>query len=236
MEAGLAADGLEGEDAPRPRAVVFTTDEASSLRVGSALRDALWGEQAVATRAGDKPDTGAAAFKSAKFKAAGAGKGDFESLIGSGGASVLVVPMSEGRGLDFPDVTHVYCLNLCLDRDYLETGVLSQTSEYAHMAGRTGRVGQAGTGVVTSVLNADTDWSDVLRALTAIVCVVARDTTGRSLEAVPIPTMDEEEDVRSSLNDLYNLDSSEQVDEEEELLSEEEFLRQLQEKKTEAES
>jgi len=46
--------------------------------------------------------------------------------------------------------------------------------------------------------------------------------------------MDEEEDVRSSLNDLYNLDSSEQVDEEEELLSEEEFLRQLQEKKTEA--
>ena len=83
-------------------------------RGGSAAAGALrWsgrGEQAVATRAGEKDgEVGAAAFKS---KRGNAGKDDFESVVRAGGASVLVVPRAEGRGLDFPDVTHVYCFNL----------------------------------------------------------------------------------------------------------------------------
>ena len=101
---------LGGADHPRPRAVVFTSDAAAAVRVGAALRDSLWGEQAVATRAGEKDgEVGAAAFKS---KRGNAGKDDFESVVRAGGASVLVVPRAEGRGLDFPDVTHVYCFNL----------------------------------------------------------------------------------------------------------------------------
>mmetsp|Transcript_20129 Transcript_20129/g.62857 ORF Transcript_20129/g.62857 Transcript_20129/m.62857 type:complete len:603 (-) Transcript_20129:172-1980(-) len=186
---------LGGADHPRPRAVVFTSDAAAAVRVGAALRDSLWGEQAVATRAGEKDgEVGAAAFKS---KRGNAGKDDFESVVRAGGASVLVVPRAEGRGLDFPDVTHVYCFNLGLGE--------GDANEYAHLAGRTGRVGQAGQGIVTSVLNADPDWPVALSALTAIVCVVARDTTGRSLEAVAVPSLEEDEDVRKGLDDLLAL-------------------------------
>lgn len=199
-----AARGLESDAPPaaptsgpsRPRAVVFTKDAKEALRVGAALRDALWGEQAVATRGGATPEAGADAFKSLPAE------GDFDSVISAGGASVLVVPMSEGRGLDFPHVTHVYCLSLGLCPE--------QANEYAHMAGRAGRVGQAGRGVVTSVIASDPDWVNVFTDLNTIV----QGSLGRGLEAVAVPATSEEEvDVRRSLNDLILLTKEEEEEE-----------------------
>ena len=170
--------------------MVFTKDADEALRVGAALRDALWGEQAVATRAGASPESGAAAFKSVRGNK---GKTDFASVVSSGGASVLVVPMAEGRGLDFPDVTHVYMLSLGLRPE--------QANEYAHMAGRAGRVGQAGRGVVTSVINSDPDWVQVFTDLNSIV----QGSLGRSLEASAVPSTSEDVDKRRALDDLILL-------------------------------
>jgi len=53
-----------------------------------------------------------------------------------------VAPASAARGLDFKDVSHVFTLGL----------LVADATEYAHLAGRTGRVGQATTGLVTSIL------------------------------------------------------------------------------------
>jgi len=47
---------------------------------------------------------------------------------------------SAARGLDFPNVSHVYSLGACPD-----------AATYAHVAGRCGRVGQAARGVVTTL-------------------------------------------------------------------------------------
>ena len=199
---GLASDVPDaappGEGVSRPRAVVFTKDCAEALRVGSALRDALWGEQAVATRAGETPESGAAAFKS--IRALNEGSADFDSVIQAGGASILVVPMSEGRGLDYPDITHVYCLDLGLGPE--------QVNDYAHMAGRAGRVGQNGRGVVTSVLSSGPEWVGVLNGLNAIV----KGSLGRDLEAVAVPSTAEDLDTRRALEDLFLL--TEEVSEE----------------------
>ena len=199
---GLAGDApaaVAGPPQTRPRAVVFTQDAKEALRVGAALRDALWGEQAVATRGGATPEAGAAAFKALPTDN---GSGDFASVIASGGASILVVPMSEGRGLDFPDVTHVYMLSLGLRAE--------DADEYAHMAGRAGRVGQAGRGVVTSVIASDPDWVNVFTNLNNIV----QGALGRGLEAVAVPATSEEDvDVRRSLNDLILLTKDEEEEE-----------------------
>ena len=184
----------------RPRAVVFTKDEGEALRVGAALRNALWGEQAVVVRAGAGAAESTKAFQSMR----GTGDaGGFDGIITSQSASVLVVPMSEGRGLDFPEVTHVYLLSLGLSP--------ADTNEYAHMAGRAGRVGQSGRGVVTSVISADAEWVRVFTDLNAIV----QGSLGRSLEAVAVPATSEEEvDVRRALDDLVLLtNDSEAVDE-----------------------
>ena len=196
LESDAPAEPTDASDEPsRPRAVVFAKDAEEALRVGAALRDALWGEQAVVTRAGEVPESGAAAFKSVRGNR---GKTDFDSVIASGGASVLVVPMSEGRGLDFPDVTHVYCLSLGLRPQ--------QANEYAHMAGRAGRVGQTTRGVVTSVINADADWVEAFTNLNTIV----QGSLGRSLEAVAVPETSADVDQRKALDDLILLTKSEE--------------------------
>jgi superfamily II helicase len=87
----------------------------------------------------------------------------------------------------------VYCLSLGLRPE--------QANEYAHMAGRAGRVGQAGRGVVTSVINADPDWVSVLSNLNTIV----QGSLGRSLEAVAVPSTSEDTDKRRALDDLILL-------------------------------
>ena len=124
----------------RPRAVVFTPDEQSAETTGKALRDALWGDQAVAVLL---PSTGQSPTLVAdKFRRATASDDGFASIAVSQSASVLVAPASSARGLDFANVSHVYAVGIGTPR----------AAEYTHMAGRTGRVGQAGRGVMTSLV------------------------------------------------------------------------------------
>ncbi len=57
--------------------------------------------------------------------------------------NVLVTTPRATRGLDFPNVTHVFNL-----------GIVGTDADYLHRAGRVGRIGQACPGVVMSVLQA----------------------------------------------------------------------------------
>merc|ERR1719453_473756 len=66
----------------------------------------------------------------------------FADVTARDGATVLVTVPSAARGLDFPNVSHVYRVG-----DVTEGGAAT----YAHVAGRAGRVGQASRGTCTSV-------------------------------------------------------------------------------------
>ena len=199
----------EEQATSRPRAVVFTIDAQAAKRVGRALRGALWGEQAVVVRAGEAPEVGAAAFRSVRANRGAAG---FEDVVAAGGASVMVTPMADGRGLDFVDVSHVYCVG-CVGLlasgssvggggDDDDGATAAAAAEYAHLAGRAGRVGQAARGVVTSVLAAEAD----VAVLTAIV----RGALGVPLDEVGVPAADEEGvDGRRALEDLLAITDEE---------------------------
>lgn len=58
--------------------------------------------------------------------------------------SVLVTTASATRGLDFPQVTHIFNL-----------GIVGKPVDYLHRAGRVGRVGQSARGQVLSVLESE---------------------------------------------------------------------------------
>eukprot|EP00957_Ditylum_brightwellii_P104332 7946936-Ditylum_brightwellii.AAC.1 len=65
----------------------------------------------------------------------------------AGETSVMLATPNSVRGLDFPDLTHVYTSYLPVD----------DPREYLHLAGRVGRIGQMGSvigrgGRVTSIL------------------------------------------------------------------------------------
>ena len=127
----------------RPRCAVFVGTEEEATSVGSSLRNSLWGDHAIAVllpTQGQDPT-----LVSSNFRRAAGGE-TFGSMAASRGASVLVAPASVARGLDFANVSYVYTLGVRV----------TEAAEYAHIAGRTGRVGQAygvpGHGVVTSVL------------------------------------------------------------------------------------
>ena len=61
-------------------------------------------------------------------------------------ATLLVTVPGAARGLDFPNVSHVYCVGKIDGADDAD-----RAATYAHMAGRCGRVGQAARGVVTTI-------------------------------------------------------------------------------------
>ena len=140
---------------PRPRAVVFVADEPAAKEVASALRDALWGDHAIAVLL---PETGTEPMLLAdRFRRAGDAQQGFKPGVAAGqSASVLVAPLATARGLDFANVTHVYSIGL---------PPLS-AAEYVHVAGRTGRVGQAGQGVVSSIMSGEGELAS-LRAMAA---------------------------------------------------------------------
>jgi superfamily II DNA/RNA helicase len=116
----------------RPKVVVFFSDEDEARDAILSLRDAMWGEHKLGVLL---PNTGTAPLSIMEsFK-----KGDI---------SVLLATPNSIRGLDFPELTHVYTLFLP-DND---------PREYLHLAGRVGRIGQQGSvrgqgGKVTTILD-----------------------------------------------------------------------------------
>ena len=119
-------------------------DEAGARALADPLRTALWGAHAVAALL---PETGGAPLEAAaSFGRAGADAGDdFAAVAAVNAATLLVTVPSAARGLDFPNVSHVYAVGAPPGdgRDAAAT--------YAHVAGRCGRVGQAARGVVTTL-------------------------------------------------------------------------------------
>jgi len=118
----------------RPKVVVFFPDEDEARDAILSLRDAMWGEHKLGVLL---PNTGTVPLSIMEsFK-----KGEI---------SVLLATPNSIRGLDFPELTHVYTLFLP-DND---------PREYLHLAGRVGRIGQQGSvrgqgGRVTTILDQD---------------------------------------------------------------------------------
>ena len=121
-------------DGPPPRVVVFFPDEAVAKESIIPLRDALWGEHKLCVLL---PKTGVNPLQMMEqFK--------------NNETTVMLATPNSVRGLDFPQVTHVYTL-------YLPT---EDPREYIHLAGRVGRVGQTGSvrgkgGQVLSILKSE---------------------------------------------------------------------------------
>ena len=121
-------------DGPPPRVVIFFPDEAVAKESIAPLRDALWGEHKLCVllpKTGVKPLEMMEQFK-------------------NNDTTVMLATPNSVRGLDFPQVTHVYTL-------YLPT---EDPREYVHLAGRVGRVGQTGSvrgtgGQVFSILKSE---------------------------------------------------------------------------------
>lgn len=131
------AAGTNTTEITRPRVVVFFPDEVAAKDSITKLRDALWGEHKVCVLL---PKTGVNPLQMMQ---------DFKD----GKTSVMIATPNSVRGLDFPDLSHVYTLYLPND----------DPREYVHLAGRVGRVGQMGSvkgdgGHVVSILSeADAD-------------------------------------------------------------------------------
>jgi len=127
-------DKLNNNNRPPPRVVIFFPDESVAKDSIVPLRDALWGEHQLCVLL---PKTG---FHPLRM---------MEQFKNNETTVMLATPNSV-RGLDFPQVTHVYTL-------YLPT---EDPREYVHLAGRVGRVGQTGSvrgtgGQVFSILKSE---------------------------------------------------------------------------------
>lgn len=124
----------KNNNGPPPRVVVFFPDEAVAKDSIVPLRDALWGEHKLCVLL---PKTGVNPLQMMEqFK--------------NNETTVMLATPNSVRGLDFPQVTHVYTL-------YLPT---EDPREYVHLAGRVGRVGQTGSvrgtgGQVLSILKSE---------------------------------------------------------------------------------
>lgn len=128
------AAGTNTTEIKRPRVVVFFPDEKQAKDSIGKLRDALWGEHKVCVLL---PKTGVNPLQMMQ---------DFKDEK----TSVMIATPNSVRGLDFPDLSHVYSLYLPID----------DPREYVHLAGRVGRVGQMGSvkgdgGHVVSILSED---------------------------------------------------------------------------------
>ncbi|CAH0373344.1 unnamed protein product [Pelagomonas calceolata] len=142
----------ESGQGPRPRAVVFAANETSADALARQLRTSLWGAHAVAALL--PTEGGSPTVAAGSMARASATDDSFAEVAARDGATVLVTVPSAARGLDFPNVSHVYRVG-----DVTEGG----PATYAHVAGRAGRVGQASRGTCTSVGD-DADF-DALREM-----------------------------------------------------------------------
>mmetsp|Transcript_6485 Transcript_6485/g.13778 ORF Transcript_6485/g.13778 Transcript_6485/m.13778 type:complete len:800 (+) Transcript_6485:188-2587(+) len=170
---------------PSPRVVVFFPDEALAKAAISPLRDALWGEHRLCVllpKTGVNPLTMMEQFK------------DNDTTV------MLATPNSV-RGLDFPQVTHVYTL-------YLPT---EDPREYVHLAGRVGRVGQTGSkrgtgGQVYSIVKSED--ASKMESLATELGFEFKDVKAVEVEVprLVIPSDDDDEDEDEKILNQTDLD------------------------------
>ena len=115
-----------GEDAPPPRTFIFVPNSEAAKVTAGPVRKALWGEHKLLMLLPE----GTEALRTVQ---------DFKNNK----ASILVCTSESERGLDMPNIQHIYSLDA------------PSTSSYLHRAGRCGRLGTMAPGVVTSVVSED---------------------------------------------------------------------------------
>jgi len=115
-----------GEDAPPPRTFIFVPNSAAAKTTAGPVRKALWGEHKLMMLLPE----GVEALRTVQ---------DFKNNK----ASILICTSESERGLDMPNIQHIYSLDA------------PSTSSYLHRAGRCGRLGATSPGIVTSVVSED---------------------------------------------------------------------------------
>ena len=160
-----------GEDAPPPRTFIFVPNSEAARVTAGPVRKALWGDHKLLMLLPE----GTEALRTVE---------DFKNNK----ASILVCTSESERGLDMPNIQHIYSLDA------------PSTSSYLHRAGRCGRLGALTPGMVTSVVS-----EDELNALKqAYFDLEITDTV--QLEELPVREYETEEETQASLlNDLFFL-------------------------------
>jgi len=133
-----------------PRAIVYASSAEKAIEVASRLQNALWNSFEGDATAGL---WGLSVLLPSAEEPLNSRTTDNKTLtvlesslrvmemFRANQTSVLVTTASATRGLDFPQVTHVFNL-----------GIVGAPVDYLHRAGRIGRVGQSERGAVVSVL------------------------------------------------------------------------------------
>jgi len=128
------SQGTESDKRQRPRVVVFFPTEEEARAAIGPIRDSMWNKHKVCVLL---PKTG---FDPMRI---------MEEFT-DGKTNLMIATPNSVRGLDFPELTHVYTMYLPFD----------DPREYVHLAGRVGRVGQKGSksgvgGQVVAILKED---------------------------------------------------------------------------------
>lgn len=148
---GLGAGGAGPRT--RPRMIVFCESADTAVAVASPLQSTLWsglggdidaglcGLSVLLPSAEDrlemsKEDESVAKVQESSLRVL--------EMFAIESTNLLITTVGATRGLDFPNVTHVFNL-----------GVVGEPTDYLHRAGRAGRIGHRVRGVVTSVVDAD---------------------------------------------------------------------------------
>ncbi|KAA8498232.1 RNA helicase CrhR [Porphyridium purpureum] len=164
-----------------PRVVVFVPNEEIARGVAEKLRLVMWG-QSTAKIAVLLPKTGVIPFQIMEY-------------FRDGVVNMLIMTPESSRGLDFPNVSHVYNLYLPLSIE-----------DYLHQAGRAGRVGQTAPGIVTSlVAQEDRD---------AILKIAEQLEIGDAMQQIyppetELPDATDKDSTIRFLEDLYYLEEAE---------------------------
>uniref|UniRef100_A0A7S2BL63 ATP-dependent RNA helicase n=1 Tax=Octactis speculum TaxID=3111310 RepID=A0A7S2BL63_9STRA len=157
----------EDERGVRPRGLIYVKNDTVAQQIGESLRNAVWGKHKVYTllpQRGQMPLQVLEQFAgavTASLEAASKQKqsttdssvasskssNDFDVWRADTAPTLLLTTPSAARGLDFANLTHIYSLN-----------VDPSEAEYAHQAGRLGRLGNLNidginAGIMTSIIN-----------------------------------------------------------------------------------
>ena len=129
----------QNPDSHPPRAIIFVDCGETAKSLAEPLRNIFWGKHSISILLPDgaEPIHSLHAFRDNQ-------------------ASLLVATPSASRGLDLPEVTHVYSMYPPHSK-----------TDYLHMAGRMGRIGFSSHGIMTTILqpNQVDDFKNMLKEL-----------------------------------------------------------------------